>query len=155
MKTFCRRFFVDLFSFLLYCRGDTCIVAAVFTGIELGIWFNYQMGIMKFPAAGATTSLELGNIYHLVARTIAGLAIVGLTEFLGKFLTFSVLSMIIGEDKKALKASENSIANKSKTFVDLTSKFLTYSILGFNTIVLVPITYKLLNIQRDAFFNEL
>jgi hypothetical protein len=108
---------------------------------------------MAFP--DVVPVIEFDNFYLLIARTVVGLTIAGATEFLGKLISFSFLSMVIGEDRKALKASENSVYNTKKTFVDLTSKFSTYCILGFNILVLVPMTYKALNIQRDAFFIEL
>lgn len=141
-------------SFFIF-RGDTCIVAAVFTGIELGTWFNYQFGISHFNQLPYPLSLDFNDYFSLAARTVSGLVIVGLTEFLGKFVSFSILCSVLSEDKKVLKASENSVNNTKKNFIDLSSKYFTYSLLGFNTIVLVPILFKYFNIQRDAFFHEL
>jgi hypothetical protein len=151
-------------------RADTCVIAGVFSGIELGIWINYQFGIMKF--SDVAPSMELDSLYKFIARAVVGLVIAGLTEVLGKFCSSAFLSMLVGVDRKAQKASEHvsgssdkgsfsrratedTISNTKKTFVDLTSKFSTYCLLGVNILVLVPTIYKALNIQRDAFFVEL
>jgi len=136
-------------------RGDTCVIAAVFSGIELGTWFNYRLGLLNLTNASSHHTIDTSNLYSLAARTVIGLVIVGLTEFIGKSVSFSLLCSMINEDKKKLKSSENSVKNVKKTFVDLTSKFVTYSILGFNTMVLVPTVYKYLSIQRDSFFSEI
>lgn len=136
-------------------RGDTCVVAAVFSGIELGTWFNYQIGVLKENQLSLPLFLDFSDYSSLVARTLLGLAVVGLTELLGKYFSFSFLCLAMNEDKKLMKSSEDSVDNSKKNFIDLTSKFFTYCLLGFNTLVLVPILFKYFNIQRDAFFNEL
>lgn len=110
---------------------------------------------MTHSTAPYPLSLEFGSFYALAVRTVVGLAIVGLTEFLGKLVTFYLLSKVIDEDPKALKSSENSVDNTKKTFVDLSSKFITYCFLGFNCLVLVPIIFTYLNVQRKNFSMEL
>lgn len=138
-----------------YFRGDTCIIAAVFAGIELGAWFNYNYGLLNLIEVPFPLTIDFSDLYSLTCRTVLGLVIVGLTELIGKQLSYSVICMFLGEDKTVLKESENSSENYKKNFVDLTSKFITYSVLGFNTLVLVPQVYKYFNIQRSSFFNEL
>lgn len=100
-------------------------------------------------------SFDFSDYKSLAFRTVLGLAVAGLTESLGKIISYPILSKFVNEDPKKLKESENSMTNFNKNFVDLTSKFFTYSALGFNTIVLVPQIYKYFNIQRDEFFNEM
>lgn len=131
------------------------MIAGVFSGIELGTWFNYHSGLTNLIDVPSQHSLEFNDLYIVAARTILGLIIVGLTELLGKHFLYLFFCLIVGKDKKTLKSSENSVQNTKKTFVDLSSKFLTYSILGFNTLVVVPICFKYFNIQRDSFFNEI
>jgi hypothetical protein len=135
-------------------RGDTCTIAAVFTGIEFGAWTNYQLGWTKTIDKSYPLSFEVGEILPFLARTIIGLAIVALTEFLGKILCWAMFSAIINEDRKALKASEKSLENKKKNFVDLSSKFVTYSVLGFKTILLIPSLFVMLKIDRPRFYAE-
>lgn len=136
-------------------RGDTCCIAAVFSGIELGVWFNYQFGLMNLNEASYQLTFDLGDPLHLAGRTVIGLIIVALTEFLGKLFSYPFLSSMVGADPKKLKEAENSVKNTKKNFVDLTSKFFTYSVLGFNTVVLVPIALQYFNLQRDNFYSEM
>lgn len=124
-------------------------------GIELGSWFNYQFGIVHHTTVALPLSLDFSDYYSVAARTVLGLLVVGLTEFLGKLISFALLCKIVNENPKKLKESENSANNVNKNFVDLSSKFITYSILGFNTLVLVPQVFKYFDIQRDEFFNEM
>jgi sphingosine-1-phosphate phosphatase 1 len=136
-------------------RGDTCTIAAVLSGIELGTWFSYQLGIFHKTQEPYPLSLDIGSYYTFAARTFIGLAIVGLTEFLGKYVSLSFLCFALNQDKKLYKSSENSVTNTKKNFIDLTSKYFTYCVLGFNAIVLVPLVFNLLHIQRDRFYHEL
>lgn len=136
-------------------RGDTCCIAAVFSGIELGVWFNYQFGLMSLNDAPYQLTFDLGDPLYLAGRTVVGLIIVALTEFLGKLFSYPFLSNLVGADPKKLKESENSVKNTNKNFVDLTSKFFTYSVLGFNTVVLVPVALQYVNLQRDNFYSQI
>lgn len=130
-------------------------IAAVFVGIELGTWFNYQCGYLNEVNLSYPLSFELGNYTSLVLRTVIGLAVAGATEFVGKSLTYSVLCTILNEDKKQLKNMPDSVDNKQKNFIELTTKFVTYSALGFNVLFTVPIIFQYLNIQRDSFYTEI
>lgn len=136
-------------------RSDTCAIAAVFSGIELGMWFNYQFGLVNLKKPAYPRTLDLNDIYSLTVRTVVGLTIIGLTELIGKYVSYSFLCFVTNQDRKVLKASEKSVENVKKNFVELTSSFLTYSVLGFNTLVLVPTVFKYFNIQRESFFNEI
>lgn len=135
-------------------RGDTTVIAAVFSGIEFGSWINYQFGWTKILEESYPLSLGFGGLFYFIARTVVGLAIVALTEFLGKLGVFAFFSAVVGEDRRTLKASENSLENTKKNFVDLLSKFITYFILGFNCLVVVPKIFELLHIDRPRFFSE-
>lgn len=139
----------------LFCRGDTCTIAAVFSGIEMGNWLNHHLGLLNLIDIPNPRSLEYGGFYNLAVRTIIGLFIAGLTEYLMKLVSFSLLSRFVGEDSKKLKASENSVKNVKKNFVDLTSKFVTYFLLGFNLMLLVPTIQKYFNVHREGFFSEM
>lgn len=139
----------------MHCRSDTCDIAAVFCGVELGTWFSYQLGIFQKTELSYPLALDIGNYYSFAARTILGLAIVALTEFLGKYISFTGLCFIFNQDKKLLESSENSVTSTTKNFIVLTSKYFTYCVLGFNAIVLIPVIFNYLNIQRDRFYQEL
>lgn len=100
-------------------------------------------------------TLELTNYVNLGLRTVIGLSIAGASEFVGKLLSYSALCIYYGVDNKKLKEMPNSLDNTVKNFIDQTSKFLTYSFLGFNVVFLVPQLFKFLNIQRDSFYTEI
>lgn len=142
-------------NIFFHFRGDTCVIAAVCSGVELGTWFNYQYNITQHVNVPLPLSLDFSDYYSLAGRTVVGLAVAGISEFVGKLVFYAFLCKVVNEDRKKLKEAENSVSNVNKNFVDLTSKFITYTIMGFNIIVLVPQIYKYFNIQRDAFFNEM
>lgn len=98
---------------------------------------------------------QLGDYTSLVLRTVIGLVVAGATEFALKSLTYSVLCTVLNEDKKRLKEMPNSVDNKQKNFIELTTKFVTYSVLGFNVLFTVPIIFQYFNIQRDSFYTEI
>lgn len=138
-------------------KGDTTSIAAVFVGIELGSWLNYQCGYVKEVDLVYPLNFEIGNYTTLGLRTVVGLGIVAVTEFIGKSLIQSILCSIMNEDKKKIKEMENSVEKKNskKNFIDLTSKFVTYSLLGFNTLFTVPLVCNYFDIQRDSFYSEI
>ena len=136
-------------------RGDTCIIAGVFTGIEFGTWINYQAGLFHKTQISYPLSLDFSDYFSFIARTFVGLIIAGLTEFLLKYFSFSILCFVLNEDKKAIKLSENSVSNTKKNFIDLTSNFFSYCFLGLNIIIFVPYIFNLLNIQRSRIYHEL
>lgn len=138
-------------------RGDTCCVAAVFCGIELGSWLNYQMGFIKETTENYPLTLHWAVIISkpFIARLILGLVVAAISEFIGKVVSYSFLCFLIGKDKEMLKMAKDSNDNKEKLFVDLSSKFLTYTFLGFNILFVVPQLFHFLNIGRDSFYSEL
>lgn len=138
-----------------FSRGDTCSIAGVFSGIELGTWFSYQIGWLTSVEQSYPLTLDFSDVFSVTTRTVLGLAIAGLTEFAAKKIFLSFLCRLFNEDKRPLMDSKSSVENKTRNFVDLTSKFLTYCLLGFNVIVVAPLAFKYFNIQRDAFFSEL
>lgn len=98
---------------------------------------------------------EIDDYTSFGLRTVIGLAIAGATEFIGKEGFYTILCSLLKEDKKKLKSMKNSVDNVRKNFVDLTTKFATYSVLGFNVLFVVPLIFKYLNIQRDSFYSEI
>jgi hypothetical protein len=127
----------------------------VFVGVELGTWLNYQIGYLNDN--NVTLPLEYGiNSYNSIFfRTIVGLAIAGLTEFIGKLVVYDSLCLYFKKDKQILKETANSVDNTEKNFIDLSTKFVTYAVLGVNVVFFVPLIYKFLNIQRDSFYTEI
>lgn len=135
-------------------RGDTCIVTAVFSGIEMGSWLNYQFGLTRTLEETYPLSLEFGGIIPFLARTVIGLATIAFVEFAGKFLFFALFSLIVKEDRQTLKSSADSLENKKKAFVDLSTKFLTYFFLTFTALYILPRVFELVHIDRTRFYSE-
>lgn len=117
---------------------------------------NYQCGYLKDTVAQSyPLHYAVDDYTSFGLRTVIGLAVVAGTEFIGKELSYKVLCSFLKEDGKKLKNMKNSVENVRKNFIDLTSKFTTYSVLGFNTLFLVPLIYQYFNIQRDSFYTEI
>ncbi|XP_070505319.1 sphingosine-1-phosphate phosphatase 1-like [Chironomus tepperi] len=136
-------------------KGDTTSIAAVFVGIELGHWLNYQMGYLDDSQVVLPLAVEFNNILNFIMRTVIGLLIAAASEFIGKLVAYSSLCAYYGEDKKKLKETPDSIDNTKKNFIDLTTNFLTYSFLGFCTLFVVHHIYSYFNIQRTSFYTEI
>lgn len=135
-------------------RGDTCIVTAVFSGVEMGAWINYQFGMTHEFDDDYPLSLTFDGFFAFLARTVLGLAIIALVEFGGKISLFALFSAVVKEDRKTLKSSADTLENKKKIFVDLSTKFLTYFTLTFVVLVAVPKLFELLSIDRTRFYSE-
>lgn len=116
---------------------------------------NYQCGFLKETTSTFPLNFELGSHYSLCIRTVIGLAVVAATEFIGKGLIYSIICLVLKEDKKKLKELPNSVDNAKKNCIELTTKFLTYSILGFNTLFVVPLIFDYFHVQRDSFYTEI
>lgn len=135
-------------------RGDTCIVTAVFSGIEFGSWVNYQLGLTHMLEETYPLSLTFDGFLAFTARTVVGLAIIGLIEYGGKFSMFALFSAVVKENPKTLKSSADSLENKKKSFVDLSTKFVTYSLLSFTIVVFSPKLFEIMHINRTRFYSE-
>lgn len=135
-------------------RGDTCIVTAVFSGVEMGAWINYQFGLTNVLAESYPLSLTFDGFLAFLARTAVGLAVIALIEFGGKVSLFALFSAVVKEDRKTLKSSADTLENKKKIFVDLSTKFLTYFILTFVVLVIVPKLFELMHVERTRYYSE-
>lgn len=121
------------------------------------MWLSYQLGLKNIAEVSQPISIDLSDVFVLLvtARAVLGLAIAGLTEFIALKLSLSFLCRWLSEDPKTFKESLKKEESTKKNFIDLTSKFVVYCLLGFNVVVVVPIIFNYFNIQRDSFFFEL
>lgn len=90
----------------------------------------------------------------LILRTVIGLCCVLATRAIGKSVSYALLCSILGRDKTELIRSENTLENKDKIFVELSYKFITYGLIGFNLQYLLPNVFKFLGIGRPDFYTE-
>lgn len=140
-------------------RGDTTLTTSVSVGIYIGGWINYQMGAMTPTAEFLQPpySILWPSTYMLflaVIRTILGLALVVVTRSVFKTFGYNIVCFLLGRDPKEVKSSEDSLENKHKIMAELTYKFITYGMIGFDMQFLLPNLFKLLSIGRPDFFTE-
>lgn len=145
--------------FLIYFRGDTTSILSVFCGAQLGAWVNYQSGFHQ-SSASLTPPFDVNwpsneNLGLIVMRTILGIGIVALSEFIVKFTSFAFACALFKKSKKEILESNDSLENKEKTIIELCCKFCTYGIIGFFTTFLVPLIFEYLSIQRSDYYAKI
>lgn len=139
-------------------RGDTTMCVALYAGIQLGAWLNYQLSyihestlIPPYPIIWPSHAM-LGQ---LLLRTVIGICCVLATRALGKSMVFALACAFLGRDKTELIQSENSLKNTHKIFVDLSSKYAMAFMIGLNIQYLMPNVFKLIHIGRPDFYTEI
>lgn len=139
-------------------RGDTALCVGLYAGIEVGAWMNYQLGYMTVPDMTPPYPIIWPGhamMGHLLIRTVIGLCCILATRSLGKTIGWTVGCALIGRDKEQLKASENSLENSHKVFVDLFAKFGLTLMIGLNLQFLLPNLFKWMGIGRPDFYTEI
>lgn len=91
----------------------------------------------------------------LALRTVLGLCCILATKAVGKSVAYGVACAFLGRDKTEMINSENSLANTQKIVVDLSSKYVSCFLIGFNIQFLLPNVFKLLGIGRPDFYTEI
>ncbi|XP_055546404.1 sphingosine-1-phosphate phosphatase 1-like [Wyeomyia smithii] len=139
-------------------RGDTTLTVSVCAGIEIGAWLHYMLG--DFTAPNNPPPYEIiwpsyAMLGMLLLRTVLGLCCIVATRAFGKSISYAFVCFLLGRDKNELRRSENTLENKNKIIVELSYKFYTYGMIGFNTQYLLPTVFKLLRIGRPDFYTEI
>ncbi|XP_044754618.1 sphingosine-1-phosphate phosphatase 1-like [Coccinella septempunctata] len=139
-------------------RGDTTMVLSVCVGILTGSWLNYQTGELTpsdlkppYPIMWPS-SIMFGC---LILRSILGFTCIGLLKALSENIFYSCMCALLRQDEANLKQSEHSLENKHKTIVELATKYLTCSFIGFCITYSLPQLFKYLRIERPNFFTEI
>ncbi|XP_026464204.1 sphingosine-1-phosphate phosphatase 1-like [Ctenocephalides felis] len=139
-------------------RGDTTMTTSVYVGIVLGAWLNYQLGRMVIPSLPPPYTIiwPSWSMQGLtLLRTTLGLCCIMATRAICKSLSYALVCALIRKDPHELRKSENSLQNRSKLIVELSYKYFTYGMIGFNTVFLLPHVFQLLGINRPTFYTEL
>lgn len=139
-------------------RGDTTMCVAIYAGIQVGAWLNYQSGYIQVPELPPPYPVlwpSHAMMGHLLLRTVIGLCCVLATKAVGKSVCYALACAFVGKDQKEMKAAENSLANTNKIFVDLSSKFGMAFMIGLNIQYLLPNVFKLIGIGRPDFYTEI
>jgi len=128
-------------------KGDAVQIVAVSAGVTLGTWINYQYGFtvdkgQLFQAQIVFPTLIM--IGESILRMVIGVVILGALRSLVKNTSIKFFSYIFNLDKP----------NKKHPYVEIAYKFVTYYVLGFGIVFLVPYAHFLLGLGRSAYFNE-
>ncbi|GLV32340.1 hypothetical protein CBL_00949 [Carabus blaptoides fortunei] len=139
-------------------RGDTTMVVSVCVGLHIGAWTNYQLGHMTVSELTPPYTIIWPTCTMLgltVIRTMIGFGCVLATQILAKVVSYNFCCALLRQNAQDLKNSENTLQNKHKTFVELCCKYITCSLIGFNTLYSLPNVFRLLRIERPTFYTEL
>ncbi|XP_021924844.1 sphingosine-1-phosphate phosphatase 2-like isoform X2 [Zootermopsis nevadensis] len=139
-------------------RGDTTMVVSVCVGVHIGAWTNYQLGVLSEspdspPYAIIWPSYEMLGLSAL--RTVIGFCCIVATRALCKSASYATVCALLRLNSRELQRSQNSIQNRQKIIVELSYKFITYALLGFNTLYLLPSVFRLMGIERPTFYTEI
>ena len=128
-------------------------------GIHLGCWMNYQLGMLTGPTSPPPYPIiwptydQLSG--HTMLRMIVGGVILLATRAIFKPLSYLIACQIVNEDPKVLKSEKNDIENKAKIFAELSTKFVTYAAMGFAMVIICPIVFQVIGIERSTFYTEM
>ncbi|KAM3959581.1 sphingosine-1-phosphate phosphatase 1 [Aphomia sociella] len=139
-------------------RGDTTMIVSVCAGILTGSWTNYQLGNMTASTDLPPYEIIWPSIEMLgctILRTILGFCGVLATRAIGKSVSYAFVCALLGKDKNELRNSEDSLDNKNKIIVELSYKYFTYGMIGFNTTYVLPNVFDLLQINRPTYYTEI
>ncbi|KAK7791611.1 hypothetical protein R5R35_014684 [Gryllus longicercus] len=139
-------------------RGDTTMVVSVCVGVHVGAWMNYQVGILQEssltpPYAIIWPSYPMMGLGAL--RTVIGFCCIIATRALCKSASYATICALLRLNSQELKKSQNTIENTQKITVELSYKFITYVLMGFNTVYLLPNVFRLIGIERPTFYTEI
>lgn len=138
-------------------RGDTTVILGSYLGTQLGVWANFQLGILKGPPLPPPYPI-LWPTYEQYGETLLRMMVGGVviiaTRALCKPTVYFMTSKLLGTDVRTLKQQKNDVANKKKLVAELTTKFLTYLAVGFNCLFTVPTVFRAIGCERATFHTE-
>lgn len=131
-------------------RGDTTIILGVGAGCSFGSWLNFQLGIIRGPPIPPPYKI-LWPTYEMVGLTLLraciGILIVVATRAFFKSISYIIVCWILRLDPRDK-------SNDKKLTVELSCKFITYAVIGFNATYLAPAVFRSLHIERVMMFTE-
>ncbi|XP_066906115.1 sphingosine-1-phosphate phosphatase 2 [Halyomorpha halys] len=133
-------------------RGDTAMIVSVCVGIHIGAWTNFQLGQMSVsPSSPPYTVIwptyeTLGLVF---LRCALGFSCIVATRAMCKSAGYATLSAL------GVSTEPTETPSSLKNTIDLIFKYITYSLIGFNTLHLLPSTFKMLSIDRPTFYTEI
>lgn len=133
------------------CRSDTTLVVGTGTGVAIALWINYQYGLMTRQSTSPPfimPDFTLNNFGADMYRMLIGGIIALITRFAMKFITYRSSCWYFGLDPKDPKS-------KQQFCVELPVKFGTYFVLSLVVVVLTPIIFMKMGIERPNLYTEL
>ncbi|EEB14759.1 sphingosine-1-phosphate phosphatase, putative [Pediculus humanus corporis] len=134
-------------------RGDTTMVTSVWAGIHIGAWTNFYVGNLTPYPHPPPYEIIWPNIYMLglgLLRTILGFTLVLATRNITKSFVVNVLSAF------AKNVTLKNYKKKTKeVFIELTTIYATYFLVGLNTVYSIPLIFRYLGIERPTFYTEI
>lgn len=85
-------------------------------------------------------------------RTVIGLCSIIATIAVCKSAQHAILRCTLRTDIRLAERTQHSTLRNT---VELTCKYLSYIVLGFNILYLMPNVFKMLNIERPTFYTEM
>lgn len=131
-------------------RGDTTVILGTGAGCSFGSWLNFQLGIIRGPSMPPPYKI-LWPTYEMIGltllRTVIGILIVVATRAFFRSVSYIIVCWVLRLDRR-------DVQNTQKIAVELSCKFITYAVLGFNATYLCPAVFRFLNIERITMFTE-
>lgn len=129
-------------------KGDAIQIVASLTGVGIGQWFSYQLGLTQAPELLGPYTIEMPTLmwfWMALVRFVTGGAVLALIYLVTRWLSIRFFSSIFGLDKP------------DKTFpsVMIAYKFTTYCLVGAGISFIVPVFHLYFGIHRPAIFYEL
>ncbi|KAL1139844.1 hypothetical protein AAG570_006821 [Ranatra chinensis] len=139
-------------------RGDTTLVISVCVGIHIGAWTNYQLGQMTEattppPYTIIWPSYEMLGLSLL--RTVLGFSSIVATRAICKSASYATVCFLLRLNSAEIRRTAHTCQFSPKSTVEICYKYITYLLLGFNTLYLLPNAFKLLHIERPTFYTEI
>lgn len=134
------------------------MIVSVCAGILAGSWTNYLVGNMAPPPSAPPYAVIWPSVEMLgltLLRTTLGFCGVLATRAIAKSLSYAFVCALLGKDKNQLRDSADSLDNYNKIVVELSYKYFTYGLIGFNTTCLFPNVFDLLKINRPTYYTEI
>ncbi|XP_015927970.2 sphingosine-1-phosphate phosphatase 2 [Parasteatoda tepidariorum] len=131
-------------------RGDTAVIMGTGTGFALGSWLNYSLGVIRGPPIPPPYSILWPGykVFGLaLLRAMIGISCIIATRAFFNSITYGLLCYVMRVDPRDLKS-------RQKLLVEIPSKFLTYTAIGFVITYVSPFVFRLLNIERLTMFTE-
>ncbi|KAK3914613.1 Sphingosine-1-phosphate phosphatase 1 [Frankliniella fusca] len=139
-------------------RGDTAMVLSVTAGVHIGSWTNFQLGIMREPSLSPPYAILWPSFEMIglgVLRTVIGLSCILATRAWCKWASYATVCALLRLNANDIKKQCYSVHNRQKNIVELSYKFITSVLVGFNTTYLMPSVFRLLGISRPTFYTEM